>query len=97
MLATVLLVTGALLVNSFINLSRVEKGYDPANALAFQLVLPPEYATERKAATIEVVIAALESRPEVQHAGFAYSGSCSASKIRRHLHAARAGVRRDAG
>ncbi len=73
-LATVLLVSAGLLVNSFMNLSRVEKGYDPANALAFQLVLPPEYATERKAATIESVIAALESRPEVQHAGFAYSG-----------------------
>ena len=73
-LATVLLVTGALLVNSFMNLSRVEKGYDPANALAFQLVLPPEYATERKAATIESVIAAIKARPEVQEAGFAYAG-----------------------
>ncbi len=73
-LATVLLVSAALLVNSFMNLSRVEKGYDPANALAFQLVLPPEYATERKAATIESVIAALEARPEVQEAGFAYGG-----------------------
>ena len=56
------------------NLSRVEKGYDPANALAFQLVLPPEYATERKAATIESLIAALQARPEVQMAGFAYAG-----------------------
>jgi putative ABC transport system permease protein len=73
-LATVLLVTGGLLVNSFMNLSRVEKGYDPANALAFQLVLPPEYATERKAATIESVIAAIKARPEVQEAGFAYAG-----------------------
>jgi predicted permease len=73
-LATVLLVSAALLVNSFMNLSRVEKGYDPANALAFQLVLPPEYATERKAATIESIIAALEARPDVQSAGFAYGG-----------------------
>jgi predicted permease len=73
-LATVLLVSAALLVNSFMNLSRVEKGYDPANALAFQLVLPPEYATERKAATIESIIAALEARPEVHVAGFAYGG-----------------------
>ena len=73
-LATVLLVTAGLLVNSFVNLSRVEKGYDPAKALAFQLVLPPEYATERKAATIEAVIAALKARPEVQEAGFAFAG-----------------------
>jgi putative ABC transport system permease protein len=69
-----LLVSAGLLVNSFINLSKVEKGYDPANALAFQLVLPPEYATERKAATIESIIAALKARPEVQEAGFAYAG-----------------------
>ena len=73
-LATVLLVSAGLLVNSFINLSKVEKGYDPANALAFQLVLPPEYVPGRKAATIESIIGALQSRPEVQHAGFAYSG-----------------------
>jgi predicted permease len=73
-LATMLLVGAGLLVRSFINLSRVEKGYDPANALAFQLVLPPEYATERKAATIESLIAAVKSLPEVEEAGFAYAG-----------------------
>ena len=73
-LATVLLVGAGLLVNSFINLSRVEKGYDPAQALAFQLVLPPQYATARKAATIESIIAALKARPEVEEAGFAYAG-----------------------
>ena len=73
-LATVLLVSAGLLVNSFINLSRVEKGYDPAQALAFQLVLPPEYATERKAATIETIIAALKAKPEIEEAGFAYAG-----------------------
>ena len=73
-LATVLLVSAGLLVTSFINLSRVEKGYDPANALAFQLVLPPEYATERKAATIESIIAALKAKPEIEEAGFAYAG-----------------------
>ena len=39
-MATVLLVGAGLLVNSFINLSQVEKGYNPSHALAFQLVLP---------------------------------------------------------
>jgi putative ABC transport system permease protein len=73
-LATMLLVSAGLLVNSFINLSKVEKGYDPAKALAFQLVLPPEYATERKAASIESIIAALKARPEIEEAGFAYAG-----------------------
>ena len=73
-LATVLLVGAGLLVNSFISLSRVEKGYDPTNVIAFQLVIPAEYATERKAATIESLLNALRRRPEVEHAGFAYAG-----------------------
>jgi putative ABC transport system permease protein len=73
-LATMLLVGAGLLLNSFISLSRVEKGYDPSNVVAFQLVLPAEYATERKAATIESLLAALRSKTEVAHAGFAYAG-----------------------
>ena len=73
-LATVLLVAAGLLVNSFISLSRVEKGYDPTNVVAFQLVLPAEYATDRKAATIASLLTALRNRPDVQHAGFAYAG-----------------------
>jgi putative ABC transport system permease protein len=73
-LATVLLVGAGLLVNSFINLSRVEKGYDPSNVVAFQLVLPADYATDRKAATIASLLAALRNRPGVEHAGFAYAG-----------------------
>jgi predicted permease len=73
-LATVLLVGAGLLVNSFISLSRVEKGYDPTNVVAFQLVLPADYATERKQATIESLLGALRSRPGVQSAGFAYAG-----------------------
>jgi len=74
MLATVLLVAAGLLVNSFISLSRVEKGYDPSNVVAFQLVLPAEYATARKAATIESLLAALRNKTDVAHAGFAYAG-----------------------
>ena len=73
-LATVLLVSAGLLVTSFMNLSQVEKGYDPANALAFQLVMPPEYPTGRKAATIESLLSALERTPGIEHAGFAYAG-----------------------
>ena len=73
-LATVLLVGAGLLINSFISLSRVEKGYDPSNVVAFQLVLPAEYATERKAATIASLLTALRGKTEVDHAGFAYAG-----------------------
>lgn len=73
-LATVLLVGAGLLANSFLNLSRVEKGYDPANALAFYLVLPAEYSIARKAETIESLLARLRRMPDVQAAGFAYAG-----------------------
>lgn len=73
-LATVLLVGAGLLVNSFISLSKVEKGYDPSNVVAFQLVLPAEYATERKAATIASLLTSLRCKTGVEHAGFAYAG-----------------------
>lgn len=73
-LATVLLVGAGLLANSFLKLSTVEKGYDPENVLAFQLVFPPEYATARKAATIESVLQSLRASPQVSSAGFSYAG-----------------------
>jgi putative ABC transport system permease protein len=73
-LATVLLVGAGLLVNSFISLSKVEKGYDPANALTFQLVLPTDYSTARKGSTVEALLASLRQLPEVEAAGFAYAG-----------------------
>ena len=82
-LATVLLVGAGLLVNSFMNLSRVEKGYDPANALAFQLVLPAEYATERKAATIESLLArSARSSGDRSTPASRIQASCSASRTR---------------
>jgi predicted permease len=73
-MATVLLVAAGLLANSFLNLSRVEKGYDPSNALAFYLVLPAEYSVARKAETIESLLMELRQMPDVAAAGFAYAG-----------------------
>ena len=73
-LATVLLVAAALLSASFVKLAGVEKGYDPDNVLAFQLVLPGEYPTARKAASIEAVLHAVRAIPGVSAAGFAYAG-----------------------
>jgi predicted permease len=73
-LATVLLVGAGLLANSFLNLSRVEKGYDPSNALAFYLVLPAEYSVARKAETIASLLSRLRTSPGVDAAGFAYAG-----------------------
>ena len=73
-MATVLLVAAALLSASFVNLAGVEKGYNPANVLAFQLVLPGEYPTARKAESIEAVLRAIRAVPGVSVAGFAYAG-----------------------
>ncbi|MGE0862536.1 MAG: ADOP family duplicated permease [Vicinamibacterales bacterium] len=73
-MATVLLVGAGLLARSFINLSRVEKGYDPSHALAFQLVLPTEYSTARKSETIGTLLSHLRQTPGIEAAGFAYAG-----------------------
>jgi len=73
-MATMLLVGAGLLAKSFISLSRVEKGYDVTNVLGFQLVLPDGYSTARKAATIGSLLAHLRATPNVESAGFSYSG-----------------------
>ena len=69
-MATVLLVGAGLLANSFLNLSRVEKGYDPSNALAFYMVLPAEYSVARKAETIASLLSRLRTLPDVEACGF---------------------------
>ena len=73
-MATVLLVGAGLLSTSFVNLATVEKGYNAANVLAFQLVLPGEYSTARKAESIEAVLGAVRAMPSVAAAGFSYAG-----------------------
>jgi hypothetical protein len=57
-LATVLLVAAGLLINSFIRLLTVEKGYDASRVLVFQLVFPNDYSIARKTDAIEVLLAA---------------------------------------
>ena len=73
-MATVLLVGAGLLLHSFVKLSTVERGYDPSNVLAFQLVLPPDYPIARKADTIEEVLTRLRAIPTVEAAGFTRAG-----------------------
>lgn len=73
-MATILLVGAGLLSTSFVNLASVDKGYNPANVLAFQLVLPGEYSTARKAESIEAVLREVRAMPGVAAAGFAYAG-----------------------
>jgi putative ABC transport system permease protein len=73
-MATMLLVGAGLLVTSFAKLVAVDKGYDPAGALAFQLVLPADYPASRKVESIEAVLRATRAIPDVAAAGFAYAG-----------------------
>jgi putative ABC transport system permease protein len=73
-LATVLLVGAGLLLHSFIKLSTVERGYDPSNVLAFQLVFPPEYSVAEKADTIDDVLLRIRAIPGVEAAGFTRAG-----------------------
>ncbi len=73
-MATVLLVGAGLLIGSFVKLSTVERGYDPANVLAFQLVLPPNYPLARKVDTVEAVLSRLRALPNVTAAGFTRAG-----------------------
>jgi putative ABC transport system permease protein len=73
-MATVLLVGAGLLVHSFVKLSMVERGYDPSNVLAFQLVIPPHYSVGRKSDTIEEVLTRIRALPDVEAAGFTRAG-----------------------
>ena len=71
-LATVLLVGGALLVRSFLNLSRVNTGYDAANVLTFQVALPvARYPDDRLRPFAEEVVSRLRSIPGVRAAAYA--------------------------
>lgn len=73
-LASMLLVGAGLLVKSFLNLQGVGLGYDPEGVVAYQLVLPQEYATVRKTEVIADILARVRAAPQVASAGFSYAG-----------------------
>jgi putative ABC transport system permease protein len=73
-LATVLLVCAGLLAHSFIKLSTFDKGYEPSNVLAVNLLFPDQYSIARKAQTIETLLARFRGTPNVRAAGFARHG-----------------------
>jgi predicted permease len=80
-MATVLLIGAGLLIQSFGRLLAVDRGYNPSNVLAFQLVFPPEYAIARKVDTIEGILTRLRATPDVVAAGFARHGVLIGEKI----------------
>ena len=55
-LATVLLVGAGLLTTSFVRLATFNKGYDPSQVLAFNLLFPDRYSSVRKGETIEELL-----------------------------------------
>jgi predicted permease len=73
-LATVLLVGAGLLINSFVKLTTVEKGYDASNVIAMQLLFPGDYPIARKMETIDAVLSRVRLHPQVQSAGFSRAG-----------------------
>jgi putative ABC transport system permease protein len=71
-LALVLLAGAGLLVNSFLTLSRVDPGYDPANVLTFQVPLPPgRYAGQQQVEFYEQVLNRIRELPGVRAAALA--------------------------
>ena len=69
-----LLVAAGLLLRSFMRLSAVDRGYDPSNVLALQLVFPADYSIPRKTETIDALLARFRASPGVAAAGFTRAG-----------------------
>jgi putative ABC transport system permease protein len=71
-LAMVLLAGGGLLIRSFVELSNVDVGYNPADVVTFQVALPPDlYTPTRTKAFAEQLVGRLRSVPSVESAGYA--------------------------
>jgi cell division protein FtsX len=69
-LAMTLLVAAGLLLRSFVGVVRIETGFDPQRTLSFEVVMPGEYAAERRVAAAEQLIARLRVHPQVTNVGF---------------------------
>jgi len=71
-LAMVLLAGGGLLIRSFVELSNVDAGYNPANVVTFQVALPADvYPPARTKQFAEELVARLQSLPGVESAAYA--------------------------
>jgi putative ABC transport system permease protein len=70
-LATVLLVGGGLLVNSFIKLATVDPGFNPAHVLTFQVGMSGIHRAEEQRPFAEALVERLRTVPGVQSAAYA--------------------------
>jgi putative ABC transport system permease protein len=80
-MATTLLIAAGLLVHSFGRLSAVDRGYQAANTLVFQLVFPPGNTVARERDAIDTILSRLRTAPEVVAAGFARHGVLIGERI----------------
>jgi putative ABC transport system permease protein len=70
-LAVMLLIGGALLIRSFLNLSDVDPGFDPSNVLMFQVALPdPALASTLTESMTSEFLERIGSIPGVESVGF---------------------------
>jgi predicted permease len=70
-IAMMLLIGGGLLIHSFVKLSNLNPGYNPANVLTFTVVTPPgRYSGPQMASFAEDLVARLEAAPGVRAAGY---------------------------
>jgi putative ABC transport system permease protein len=69
--AMALLIGAGLLVNSFMKLTGIDPGFDPAGVLSFELVVPGDMTAERKLEVAETLVARLAGDSRVTGAGFA--------------------------
>ena len=80
-LATVLLIAAGLLLHSFARLSTVDRGYESAQTLVFQLVFLPASPVARQSESIQAILARLRATPDVMAAGFARHGVLIGERI----------------
>ena len=81
-LAMVLLVSAGVLVRGFIKVSNVSRGFDPANALTFEVALPEaRYPATRRKQVLEEFLAQLRAEPGVSAAALSDSLPSQAAHI----------------
>ncbi len=72
-MAVTLFVGSALLIHSFVKLSRVDPGYDPNGVMTFRITLPPDRSDDQRKAFAADLIARFRELPGVTSAAFAES------------------------
>lgn len=72
-MAMLLFVGGALLLRSFVNMARVNPGFNPNGVLTFQVSLTPAHSIAQVTQFAEDLIARLQALPDVHAVGYAES------------------------